>query len=301
MSNLRIIDVSPEADRLEALRRYDIIDTAPEKDFDEVVRLASIACETPSAALTLVDSRRCWFKARLGINAAETPRDVSFCGHAFKSSGTFIVPNARTDERFKQLPLVTENGVQFYAGTPLLTPEGLPLGTLCVLDYQPRELSPRQLTALRALATHAMILLERRRALLAPPVTPRPSQPSNGCILIVDDDRDVLAFASVAAKRLGYQVIEAGHGAEALEQLARHGDRIDLVLTDVNMPVMDGLELVRHLKQQASPPGIVVMSGRFENYIRAALLSDGVTHLLGKPFSIDELELTLLQAKTAAR
>lgn len=301
LSHLRIIDVSPEAARLEALRRYNIVDTTPEKSFDEIVRLASIACETPAAGLSFITEDRCWLKSQIGLPVTEAPRNETFCEYAFRSSATLVVPDARLDDRFKSLPLVVSAGFNFYAGTSLQTAEGHALGTLFVLDRQTRELSARQLASLRALANHALTLLERRRALAGPPTTPRPAPLPNGGVLIVDDDADVLAFAKVAARRLGYEVLEARDGAEALERFNEHRAKIDLVLTDVNMPVMDGLELVRRLRQQPNPPGIVVMSGRFENYIRASLLADGVTHLLGKPFSFDELELTLLQAKTAAR
>lgn len=301
MSHLRIIDVSPESTRLAVLRAYDVLDTAPEKAYDEIVRLASIACEVPCATLTLVDAERAWFKARRGIAFSELPRQESFCNHAFKSSGVFVVADARADERFKHLPLVTEGGIQFYAGVPLLSPEGQPLGVLCVGDHQPRELSPRQLITLRALANHTLTLLERRRQAIAPPSTRRPDFPGSGSVLIVDDDSAVLAFAKIATQRLGYQVFEASNGQEAWDQLNRHAEKIDLVLTDVNMPVMDGLELVRLMKKRPHQPAIIVMSGRFEDYIRAAFEAEEVTNLLGKPFSVDELELTLLQAMSPGR
>jgi CheY-like chemotaxis protein len=219
-----------------------------------------------------------------------------------------VVPDARQDERFKQLPQVTEGGLRFYAGAPLINPAGHALGVLCVLDYQPREPSTGQLAALRSLADHVMKLLEMRRARTAPlaaavpPAASAVAVPSDGgCrVLVVDDDDIIRSFVRKLVARLGYRVIEATNGAEALTQIEKHPEGIGVVLTDVTMPVMDGLTLVRILKKLPVPPAIVVMSGRFDSSLRSALRAEGVTALLGKPFSTDELELTLLQAKAPA-
>ncbi|HXH05309.1 MAG TPA: PAS domain S-box protein [Vicinamibacterales bacterium] len=153
-----------EPRRLEALRRYDILDTPPEEAFDDLTALAAFICETPIALLTLVDEHRQWFKSRVGTNLTETSRAVSFCGHAILQRGLFVVPDAAADARFADNPLVVaEPYVRFYAGSPLVTTGGEALGALCVIDRRPRRLRPDQRRALAVLSRHAMRLLEWRR------------------------------------------------------------------------------------------------------------------------------------------
>jgi len=157
-----------EARRLLALESYNILDTSPEQGFDDLVLLASQICETPIALVSLVAGERQWFKSRIGLEAEETPRELSFCAHALlQPDDVFHVPDARTDARFSDNALVTgEQNIQFYAGAPLVTPDGDVLGTLCVLDNKPRELSPSVEKALRALARQAVNQLEMRRNLM---------------------------------------------------------------------------------------------------------------------------------------
>jgi PAS domain S-box-containing protein len=152
-----------EAARLEALRALEILDTAPEEAFDELAALAALICQVPIAFISFIDEGRQWFKARLGWTAAETPRDVSFCTHTIMQRDLFIVRDAMTDERFANNSLVTTDpGVRFYAGAPLVTPDGHALGALCVMDRQPRELTAEQARALRMLSHQAVALLEAR-------------------------------------------------------------------------------------------------------------------------------------------
>jgi signal transduction histidine kinase len=156
---------SDETERLEALARLGILDTGPEPAFDDLARLASIICETPMALVSLVDSQRQWFKARVGVGMTETPRDLAFCAHAIHHDGLFIVPDSTEDDRFRGNPLVTsEPGIRFYAGSCLTSPEGRRLGTLCVLDRRPRTLTDHQAEALATLgrAVSAQLLLRRR-------------------------------------------------------------------------------------------------------------------------------------------
>ncbi len=157
-----------EADRLAALARYDVMDTPRESDFDDIVQVAAQICGVPMALISLVDDRRQWFKAAKGLAAPETAREVAFCAHAIQQRGIFQVENAATDARFAENPLVTgDPNLRFYAGAPLETLEGLPLGTLCVLDTKPGSLTPEQSFALTALSRQVMIQLELRRALAA--------------------------------------------------------------------------------------------------------------------------------------
>jgi len=156
-----------ETARLSALYRYAILDTEPEKAFDDLTLLASQVCETPMALISLVDRDRQWFKAKVGVSVQETSRDIAFCSHAVQQRSLFLVPDALEDERFRENPLVLEEPhIRFYAGAPLVTPEGFALGTLCVVDRIPRTLSPGQEEALAALKRQAEAQLELRRNLI---------------------------------------------------------------------------------------------------------------------------------------
>jgi two-component sensor histidine kinase len=150
--------------RVGALRRYGILDTPREADFDEVVQVASAVCGTPISVINLIDHDRQWFKAEVGLGVRETPLDSSICAHAILQPGLFIVPDTTLDRRFADNPLVTgDPHLRFYAGALLQTPEGFPLGTVCVLDYKPRELDDTQKAFLRLMANQVMKLLELRR------------------------------------------------------------------------------------------------------------------------------------------
>jgi GAF domain-containing protein len=153
-----------DAKRIKVLWQYEILDTIPEEVFDDLTELAARICEAPIAMITLVDENRQWFKSKVGVTVNETSRDVSFCSHAIEQSDLFIVPDATLDKRFAKNPLVTSDPkIRFYAGAPLITPDGHALGTLCVIDKVPRELRPDQKQALRVLARHVMTQLELRR------------------------------------------------------------------------------------------------------------------------------------------
>lgn len=157
---------SDESARLAALRRYRILDTEPERAFDDLTLLAAKICDTPIALITLVDDDRQFFKSRHGISITETARSVSFCAHAIQQHDLFIVEDARTHRQFRDNPFVVgEPHIRFYAGGPLVTPDGHALGTLCVIDHVARTLSTSQREALEALSRQAQAQLELRSSL----------------------------------------------------------------------------------------------------------------------------------------
>ena len=156
-----------EKARLQALRRYKILDTDPEKAFDDLTILAAHICETPVSLISLIDSDRQWFKSKVGVNVSETPREVSFCARAIQQSELFVVPDASKDPRFSSNPfVVSDPKIRFYAGAPFTSSDGYPLGTLCVVDVVPRQLTDNQQGALIALSHQVQAQFELRRNLI---------------------------------------------------------------------------------------------------------------------------------------
>ncbi len=154
-----------ESIRLADLRSFDILDTVAEEAYDAITYLAAEICDVPIALISIVDKERQWFKSRVGLDATETHRDLAFCAHAIREpSSLLIVPDASADPRFSTNPLVTDDpSIRFYAGAPLVSPAGNALGTLCVIDREPRVLTGEQEKALAALSIQVMALLELRR------------------------------------------------------------------------------------------------------------------------------------------
>lgn len=153
-----------EAARLDALRTYNILDTAPEREFDELTRLAAQVCGCPMAAITLVDQERTWYKSRIGLPEPQSPRSYqSFCSNAILGREVLEISDTRLDPRFVDSPSTLDLGVRFYTGVPLVNRENLVLGTLCVLDRQPRTLTPEQVESLSVLSRQVMAHLELRR------------------------------------------------------------------------------------------------------------------------------------------
>lgn len=156
-----------EAERLKALADYDILGTLPEKEYDEITKLASYICDTPISLITIVDEENEFRKSAVGLSSAATPnRNETFCAHGILTpSKMTIVPDARKDKRFEDNPAVIgDPNIIFYAGMPLVTSDGYALGMLCVIDHQPKELTVAQIEAIQSLSNQVVKLLELRKS-----------------------------------------------------------------------------------------------------------------------------------------
>ncbi len=193
-------DRPEHVERLAALRAFEILDSSPEVEFDRLVRLAAQLCDTPMAAISIVDRRRLWFKATHGLSLTEMDLSAAFCTQGVQQAGFFQVPDARRDPRYRDNPLVTATpGLRFYAGYPLRTQAGHALGMLAVLDTQPRALTPAQREQLQTLSMLAMITLELRRK----------QRMLHGLLGRQAQSHAVLEHLTADVARLGYWRLEA--------------------------------------------------------------------------------------------
>lgn len=229
-----------ESARQRAVDRYRIVDTLPEATYDDVVRVASTLCDTPVALVSLIDRDRQWFKARLGMGASETQREVAVCDHAIREPGRLMeIPDLRQDPRFAAFPAVAGDfAARFYAGVPLVTPQGAPVGTVCVIDREPRTLSDEQRHALAALGRITVALMESgqrahahatAQALHAPragaPQPPAPGRPRTVAILELQDYARVVERLGERATEKALQALDG-----SFEQCLRAGgDTLDRV------------------------------------------------------------------------
>jgi len=157
-----------ETNRLAALHSYELLDNIEQKEFNDIVNLAAQICETPISLITLIDKSKQWQKAKVGIEAVSMEREISFCGHAInKPDEIFIVEDATKDKRFADNPIVKEDPkIVFYAGVPLVTHDGFPLGALCVIDQKAKVLNDLQISALKILSSQVIRLFELRKLIL---------------------------------------------------------------------------------------------------------------------------------------
>lgn len=286
-----------ERQRADYLRSLGVLNDAPAPWFDSLVQNAAASCGTGFAAITLIDEHHCWLKACVGLDRMQLPRSTSYCGVSFLSSGVFELPDAWADERFRQLPLAQgPDAFRFYAAAPLVSSRGFSLGTLCVLDRLPRHLAPEQRAALAALAQETVVVLESRDR---GGVVEEP--PAGRAVLIVDDEELMRHFASEVVRRAGYVPIVASGGAAGFALWQEHRAEIVAVVTDMNMPGVNGLDLARRLRAHPPSPPVIVMTGNADTRVRAAVQAGEFTALVAKPFMVETLQTAVARAAALPR
>lgn len=207
--------------RLKDLESYSILDTLPESDYDNLTTIASEICQTPISLISLLDDKRQWFKSHIGIDVSETPIEEAFCIHAIQEIDVpFIISDAREDNRFKNNPLVTGHpNIVFYAGIPLVSHNGNALGTLCVVDTKPKDLSTNQINSLSALADQVMNLFELRRS-------------KN---IIEKDHQNLESFCDIASSKVS-------SSATQINGLTKILERTDIMFDDRAIEIIDLLK-----------------------------------------------------------
>lgn len=253
-----------EAERQREVDLYRIVDSLPEAAYDDIARLASMLCDAPTALVSLIDRERQWFKARVGLEATETLREDAFCDHAIRTPDRIMeVPDATQDPRFRDNPLVTGDvGIRFYAGMPLVTPGGAAIGTVCVIDDQPRTLDDRQRAALESLARLTMNLMEGRRRELelqrAAQLEPK--------IATSADTLNAQPYAIAIFEVQAFADLVAQHGGRTVERTLQEVDRLlESVLSrgdSVNRVTGSG-EFIALLHGDAPEAALAALRGRF--------------------------------------
>ncbi len=283
---------SNEEERLRELRKFEVLDTLPEDIFDEITRIAARICGTKIALVSLVDAKRQWFKSRHGLEATETPREVSFCGHAILQDDLFLVEDSSLDPRLSDNPLVVNApSVKFYAGVPLKTPSGHRIGTLCVIDSQKKSLTEKQAEVLRVLAREVIEILEiRYRLIKLRECEKKVTSRFDLSVIIVDDEVELREVLEYTISRVCASVRTFDNAQTALDYL--RDNPTDLVLSDMKMPKVDGIEFLRLLRgdQRTSQPRFVFISGGVDlpNDVMD-MISREANGILAKPFTRDTI------------
>lgn len=204
--------------RLKDLRSYELLDSAPEEEFNDLVELASIICKAPISLITLLDEDRQWFKARKGVEMSETERGISFCSHAILTDEVMAVEDTCNDQRFSDNPLVTGYGIRFYAGAPIVSPEGYKLGTVCVLDHKPHHLTDEQKKVLELISRQVTKLLELRQKNILIRKKAEESIAYKSQVIsrvLIDNEKDKLTIANNLHEDLAQRMVYCIHALGA--------------------------------------------------------------------------------------
>jgi CheY-like chemotaxis protein len=281
-----------ETSRIKSLTNLRILDTSPEQIFDDLARLAALICDTPIAVIDFVDEQRVWFKATIGLELDEMPREESFSAYAILQSNVLLVPDPLSDERFANGFMVTEMGVRFYAGIPLVSANNHAVGTLAVMDRIPHLLTEEQIDSLKILARRIVHELELRRT--RDGQSPQrlhltSSLLRSACILLVEDNDNLRNLLQRTLEGSGYSVLSASDGAEALRLCDQHEGAIDLTVSDIVMPRLNGLRMTEQIRAARATMRFLFITGFADEFPELSELIKNGGDVLGKPFLPSEL------------
>jgi CheY-like chemotaxis protein len=295
-----------EQSRLESLSALHILDTPPEALFGDLACLAGFICDSPIAVIAFIDEQRVWFKAKTNLALDEIQRDGSFCSHAILQSDVLVVLDPFSDERFASNLQVTQLGIRFYAGIPL-TVNGHAVGTLAVMDQVPHLLTAEQIDSFQILARRIVNELELRRTGEVRSPQQRlhlaPSRRTSASILLVEDNDNLRSLLQRTLEGVGFSVLAASDGAEALRLCQQHDGAIDLAVSDIVMPRLNGLQLSEQIRAARPEMRFLFVTGFADEFPELReLIKSGAT-ILEKPFLPSELlrkvEDTLNQREAA--
>ena len=279
-----------EGSRLESLHSFRILGTSCEQGFDDIAHLAALMCDTPVAVIAFIDEQRVWFKAKIGLELDEIPRENSFCAHAILQSDVLIVRDPLSDKRFASSFLVKQNSIRFYAGIPLITVDNYPVGTLAVMDRLPHLITAEQIDSLQILARRIVGELETRRSSNAqPPHQKLPLKPHpqrSITVLIVEDDGNLRELLQRALEGYGFSVLPAANGAEVLRWSEQHEGPIEIVVSDIVVPELNGLELSKRIRAAHPETKVLFVTGFGDHFPE---LREHGADILEKPFLPSEL------------
>jgi CheY-like chemotaxis protein len=281
-----------ETSRIKSLTDLRILDTSPEQVFDDLARLAALICDAPIAVIDFVDEQRVWFKAKIGLELDDMPREESFSAYAILQSDVLLVPDPLSDERFANAFMVTEMGVRFYAGIPLVSANNHAVGTLAVMDRIPHLLTEEQIDSLKILARRIVHELEIRRT--REDQSPQrlhlaPSLPTSACILLVEDNDNLRNLLQRTLEGSGFSVLSASDGAEALRLCDQHEGAIDLTVSDIVMPRLNGLRMTEQIRAARPAMKFLFITGYVDEFPELGELIKNGGDVLGKPFLPSEL------------
>lgn len=279
-----------EGSRLESLHSFRSLGTSCEQVFDDILRLATLICDTPFGKIGFVDEQRVWLKAKIGFEFDEIPRERSFSAHAVLQSDILLVPDPIADATFANNLLVTELGVRFFAGMPLINSSRQAIGVISVMDRVPHLMTEEQIDALRILARRIVGELETRRTTDAQSPHQRlhlePPRHRSITILIVEDNDNLRNLLQRSLEGVGFSVFAATDGAEALRWSEQHEGTIEIVVSDVVMPELNGLELSKRIRVARPETKFLFITGFGDQFPE---LRDYGANILEKPFLPSEL------------
>jgi CheY-like chemotaxis protein len=280
-----------ESSRLEVLRSFRILQTSPEQAFEDVVRLATLICDTPFGKIGFVEQQRVWLKAKIGFELDEIPRERSFSAHVILRSDILIVRDPIADATFRNNLLTAEIGVRFFAGIPLITSSQQAIGAISVMDRVPHLLTAEQIDSLQILARRVMHELELRNATELRPPHQRLQLASTRqrTILLVEDDQNLRTLLQRTLIGVGFTVLSAPDGAEAVGLSQQHGGTIDLVVSDIVMPRLNGFELSERIRADRPETKFLFITGFGDQFPELRELIKGGASILEKPFVPSQL------------